>query len=169
MILRSACVHLRLCRLLKPLGNHFLPRGHRHGMTGRGVHDRVIPNRAFAMVRPHVHTRGHGHGSVLIACCSRGVTVGKRLVRGTRKVASPSRNGGRNQQERQQCRQRACNPTHPIIVRRSQIFSISIFRRQPLGKYGGPDRLPAQKSRPEPSANPGTEQNHRSIPDRDKR
>src|SRR5216684_3338747 len=34
---------------------------------------------------------------------------------------------------------------------------------------GGRSRLPTQKPRPEPRANPGTKQNHRSVPDRDKR
>jgi hypothetical protein len=120
MVVHSTCSHLKLRHLFQAAGSHFQLRGHRHGMARRGTHDRIRPHRAFGLVGPHVHTRRHRHGSVVFACCSRSVTVGKCLVRGARQVTSPSRNRGRNQKERQQRRQRSCDAAHPMMLLQSR-------------------------------------------------
>src|SRR5712664_327651 len=44
---------------------------------------------------------------------------------------------------------------------------MSSTQRYSIG--GGRSELPAQKPRPEPRTNPGAKQNHRSVPDRNKR
>ena len=70
MIVHSVRSRRRLGSLFEALRSHFLLWGHRHGMTGHGTHDRIGPYGAFALVRSHIHTRRHGHGRVVITCCS---------------------------------------------------------------------------------------------------
>ena len=80
MSVHCGCSHPSVRRQVEPVGSHTLLWGPKHGMGRRSTHDRTRPHRTFGLVGPHVHIRRHGHGCVVFACCSRSVTIGRRLV-----------------------------------------------------------------------------------------